>query len=58
VFADAVARPSAVVKTRYNEVSAAIWTRVHAVLAGEGTPAGEVHALSLELRRIGHGGRW
>jgi trehalose/maltose transport system substrate-binding protein len=58
VFADAVARPSAVVKTRYNEVSAAIWTRVHAVLTGEATAAGEMRALSLELRRIGHGGRW
>lgn len=58
VFAHAVARPSAVVKTRYNEVSAAIWTRVHAVLAGEGKPAAELHALSLTLRRIGHGGRW
>lgn len=58
VFADAVARPSSVVKTRYNEVSAAIWTRVHAVLTGEATAAGEMRALSLELRRIGHGGRW
>jgi trehalose/maltose transport system substrate-binding protein len=58
VFAHALARPSAVVKTRYNQVSAAIWTRVHAALAGQGTPAAELRALQRGLRRIGHGGRW
>lgn len=56
-FATAVARPSAVVKGRYNEVSAAFWTSVHAVLAGAPAKA-ELHRLSLKLRRLGHGGRW
>lgn len=57
-FATAVARPSAVVKRRYNEVSAAFWTSVHAVLAGEARPGPALHRLSLTLRRLGHGGRW
>lgn len=57
-FAAAIARPAAVTKGHYNEVSAAFWTRVHAVLAGEAQPAEALHRLSLTLRRLAHGHRW
>lgn len=57
-FDNAVARPSAVAGPRYNEVSAAFWTAVHASLTGEQEPEAAVKALGLELRRLSRGGRW
>lgn len=35
VFENAVARPSTVTKTKYNQVSSAFWTAVHNVLVGQ-----------------------
>ena len=57
VFAGAVARPSALTKDHYNEVSAEFWAGVHRILAGADAAA-EVRAVSLRLRRLSRGGRW
>ena len=52
VFEQAVPRPSAAAKGKYNEVSAKFWSAVHQTLAGEGTAAENLEMLELDLEDI------
>lgn len=55
-FREAVARPSRVVGTKYNRVSYAFWTRIHAVLSRQQQPGPALEALAADIRRIGRRG--
>ena len=50
---NAVARPSRVVKGKYNQVSSAFWSAVHQVLSGQATPEAALESLEAQLNRIG-----
>ncbi|MBB4287018.1 ABC transporter substrate-binding protein [Roseospira goensis] len=52
----AVARPSTVTGTRYNQVSTAIFTGVHRVLSGQADGAAGVAAIAARVQRIKRGG--
>ena len=52
VFLNAVPRPSAPTKTKYNEVSAAFWSAVHDSLSGKGTSAENLAKLEEKLTAI------
>ncbi len=52
VFMNAVPRPSAPTKGKYNEVSAKFWSAVHNTLSGNGTAAENLEELELELTDI------
>jgi len=52
VFLNAVPRPSAPTKSKYNEVSAKFWSAVHNTLSGEGTAAENLEILEAELTEI------
>ncbi len=52
VFLQAVPRPSAPTKVKYNEVSAKFWSAVHASLSGNGTTAENLELLELELEEL------
>jgi trehalose/maltose transport system substrate-binding protein len=58
VFTAAVARPSDATGARYNQVSAAFWNTVHAVLSGEAEAATALARLERTLSRIRRGDRW
>ena len=47
VFLNAVPRPSAPAKIKYNEVSSLFWTAVHKTLSGEGTAADNLAELEV-----------
>ena len=49
VFLQAVPRPSAPTKGKYNEVSAKFWTAVHNTLSGNGSAAENLEILEIEL---------
>jgi trehalose/maltose transport system substrate-binding protein len=49
---NAVARPSAVTGTDYNEVSADFWTAVHDTLAGDGSATDNLELLEAKLHRL------
>lgn len=57
VFLNAVPRPSAPTKTKYNEVSSEFWTAVHATLSGEGSGADNLKKLAARLKRL-QGSGW
>ncbi len=57
VFTDAVPRPSATTRLKYNEVSTSFWTAVHKTLAGDGTAAANLAALKGQLTAI-RGAAW
>ena len=57
-LARAVARPAAVTGTRYNRVSSAFSSAVHAVLAGQADARTALRSLEGQLMRISRGGRW
>ena len=57
IFLNAVPRPSAPTKTRYNEVSARFWTAVHNTLSGNGSAAENLELLEFELEEI-KGNSW
>jgi trehalose/maltose transport system substrate-binding protein len=57
VFMNAVARPSAPTKVKYNEVSSKFWTAVHETLSGTGTAAENLEILELDLDEM-RGGGW
>ena len=57
VFQNAVARPSATTKLKYNEVSNNFWTAVHKTLSGEGTAADNLAALEIQLTKL-KGAAW
>jgi len=57
VFLNAVPRPSAPTKTKYNEVSAAFWSAVHDSLSGKGTSAENFAKLEEKLAGL-QGAGW
>lgn len=52
VFLQAVPRPSAPTKTKYNEVSSKFWSAVHETLAGNGTAAENLEVLEADLTEM------
>jgi len=52
IFLQAVPRPSAPTKTKYNEVSAKFWSAVHNTLSGNGTAAENLELLEIELEDL------
>jgi trehalose/maltose transport system substrate-binding protein len=57
VFLNAVPRPSAQAKVRYNEVSSQFWTAVHKTISGEGTAADNLAELEVFLTKL-KGAAW
>ena len=57
IFLQAVPRPSAPTKAKYNEVSAKFWSAVHDTLSGNGTAAENLELLQIELEEI-KGNSW
>lgn len=57
VFEQAVPRPSAPTRGKYNEVSAKFWSAVHDTLSGNGTAAENLELLELDLDDI-KGSAW
>jgi trehalose/maltose transport system substrate-binding protein len=59
IMQTAVARPSAITGSKYNQVSHAFWSAVHQVLSGRLTAADSLNALQRRLDRLSRGGkRW
>jgi trehalose/maltose transport system substrate-binding protein len=56
-FVNAIARPSRVTGTKYNQVSNAFWNAVHSTLAGEGNAQTNLSQLARTLDRLSRGGR-
>lgn len=52
IFDNAVPRPSAPTKTKYNEVSAAFWSAVHDTLSGKGTSKDNLAKLEIKLATL------
>ena len=52
IFNNAVPRPSAPTKTKYNEVSAAFWSAVHDTLSGKGTSKDNLAKLEVKLATL------
>ena len=52
VFLQAVPRPSAPTKGKYNEVSAKFWSAVHETLSGNGTAAENLEVLEADLNDL------
>lgn len=57
VFLQAVPRPSAPTKVKYNEVSSKFWSAVHASLSGNGTVEENLEVLEIELQDL-KGSSW
>jgi trehalose/maltose transport system substrate-binding protein len=49
VLTDAVPRPSAPAKVRYNELSSKFWSAVHETLSGNGSASENLEVLELDL---------
>jgi len=58
LFREAIARPSAITGIRYNQVSSAFWTAVHATLVGDGSAAANLAELEERLTLLSRGGGW
>lgn len=52
VFLNAVPRPSAPTKGKYNEVSSKFWSAVHDTLSGKGTAAENLEVLAADLEEL------
>ncbi|CAN7624097.1 ABC transporter substrate-binding protein [Pararhizobium sp. LjRoot255] len=52
IFQNAVPRPSAVAKVKYNEVSSKFWGAVHNTLSGNGSAAENLELLEVELTEL------
>lgn len=52
VFLNAVPRPSAPTKGKYNEVSSKFWSAVHDTLSGKGTAAENLEVLEADLEEL------
>jgi trehalose/maltose transport system substrate-binding protein len=52
IFENAVPRPSAVAKVKYNEVSSKFWSAVHNTLSGNGSAAENLELLEIELTEL------
>jgi trehalose/maltose transport system substrate-binding protein len=57
IFQNAVPRPSAPTKTKYNEVSSQFWSAVHNTLSGNGTAAENLELLEIQLTDL-QGSGW
>jgi len=57
VVLNALPRPSAATKRKYNEVSSEFWTAVHDTLAGDGTAEQNLAKLEAKLKRL-RGNGW
>ncbi|SEH64120.1 maltose-binding protein /trehalose-binding protein /carbohydrate ABC transporter substrate-binding protein, CUT1 family [Rhizobium tibeticum] len=57
IFQNAVPRPSASAKVKYNEVSSKFWTAVHNSLSGNGTAAENLELLEADLTSL-KGDNW
>lgn len=57
VFLNAVPRPSAPTKGKYNEVSSKFWSAVHDTLSGKGTAAENLELLQADLEEL-KGSAW
>jgi len=57
VFLNAVPRPSAPTKVKYNEVSSNFWTAVHNTLSGNGSAAENLEVLEAQLTKL-KGSSW
>jgi trehalose/maltose transport system substrate-binding protein len=57
IFLNAVPRPSAAAKVKYNEVSNKFWTAAHEVLGGSSTPQDSLELLEVDLDDL-KGGGW
>jgi len=57
VFLNAVPRPSAPTKVKYNELSNQFWTAVHKTLSGDGSAADNLAALEIGLTKL-KGSSW
>ena len=58
VFTHAVARPTVIAGTRYNQVSNEFWNTTHDVLSGRAKPEEALAQLSVTLDRVSRGGKW
>ncbi len=58
VFLQAVPRPSAPTRTKYNEVSSLFWSAVHNTLSGRGSAAENLELLELDLSDLKDGSSW
>nr|WP_272214330.1 hypothetical protein [Marinicella sp. W31]MDC2876202.1 hypothetical protein [Marinicella sp. W31] len=54
---NALPRPSAATKRKYNEVSSEFWTAVHDTLSGDGTAEQNLAKLEAKLKRL-RGNGW
>lgn len=52
VFLNAVPRPSAPTKVKYNEVSSLFWSAVHETLSGNGSAAENLEVLEADLTEL------
>jgi trehalose/maltose transport system substrate-binding protein len=57
-FSSAVARPSTITGTKYNQVSNQFWNAAHDVLAGASDAAGALTRLAASLQRLCPSGTW
>jgi trehalose/maltose transport system substrate-binding protein len=58
VFTNAVARPSQITGTKYNQASSEFFNAVHEILSGRAEPAPRLADLARDLDRLSRGGRW
>jgi trehalose/maltose transport system substrate-binding protein len=58
VFTNAVARPSQITGTKYNQASSEFFNAVHEILSGRAEPAPRLAELAERLDRLSRGGRW
>ncbi|MFO1070457.1 MAG: ABC transporter substrate-binding protein [Geminicoccaceae bacterium] len=57
-FTNAVARPSKVTGTKYNQVSSEFFNAVHEVLSGKAKAEDSLASLEGKLNRLSRGGKW
>lgn len=57
VFLNAVPRPSAPTKVKYNEVSSLFWNAVHDTMSGKGTAKDNLEALEAKITKL-KGAKW
>jgi trehalose/maltose transport system substrate-binding protein len=58
ILDSAVARPTTVTGTKYNQVSSEFVRAVHNTLSGQGTAEDNLASLDKALNRLSRGGRW
>lgn len=58
VFTHAVARPTVIAGTRYNQLSNELWNATHDVLSSRAKPEEALSQLAATLDRVSRGGKW